>query len=89
MELDDGGGSGPGNPIENDPNIARIFIAFNKATGQMELSWPPDEMLCRAMMDKAKTYLDDLWRKANTPLVQAPANGLDIRASLNPFKRRS
>ena len=54
--------------------IARLIIEWDSRTGQLHVAYPMSEMHCRFMMDKARAFLDDEWRKRNAPMV-LPANG--------------
>ena len=54
--------------------IARLIIEWDSRTGRLHVAFPNSEIHCRFMMDKARAFLDDEWRKRNAPMV-LPANG--------------
>ena len=61
--------------IEQAHPTHQLVIAWQPGPGgRLNVSFPPDEVICRFMMDKARAFLDDEWRKRNAPMV-LPANG--------------
>jgi len=70
-------GDAPPSLANESQGIARLIIEWDARTGRLNVAFPNSEIHCRFMMDKARAFLDDEWRKRNAPMV-LPANGQSI-----------
>lgn len=80
---DEGNGNGLA-PIEQGPAPRAVMVIRWEANGQMNVSYPMDEMVCGYMLKKAQQVIDREFEKLATPRVIS-AGG--VLPPLPPFKR--